>query len=406
MYLYSQLLKRSLLTFSDEETMKISLIPSILDLPNRKALARQGFYGHEFADKDVKDSKSQQKSMERSISAADKRKRFHHSVKSRNNWSLTDESEESSGTDRRDTTTSVDSWDRGLVLKSFSDRFSSESSIESNDSFSEERHYLRKQNSIGNLRKQYEEAIMRSMDGDFPVFNEELDSASPNRRQSLSEKRKQQVDSIMFKGEDDGDYTAQNRTLHVHEKDPRSALIQAQRSTQSTLTGSPMTPNDMKFSFEQTMTDGESEFNFSSPEKPGKLSQQNKQSVSIIVEEDLTPQESIQTREETQRVSSNELTSLALGIRSDSCNTLVPQDSNIDSDGDLTPRAGYCIHGDALSESASSSATLSTVIHDQAQLDAVSTDTEEVSKSLVSDNSLKPVQVCPQESFELEEVRS
>ncbi|XP_060566792.1 uncharacterized protein LOC132725635 isoform X2 [Ruditapes philippinarum] len=391
----------------DEETKKISLIPSILDLPNRKALARQGFYGHEFADKEVKETKSQSRSMEPSMSAADKRKRFHHSVKSRNNWSLTDESEEGSASDRRDTTTSIDSWDKGLVLKSFSDRFSSDSSMESNDSYSDDRHYLQRQHSISNLRKQYERTIMESMDGEYPVFNEGSDS-SLDRRSSVSDQRKQQVERLMLSVDDDGDYTAQNRTAALREKDPRaSVLVQAQKSTQSTLTGSPLTPKDMKFSFDQTLNDGESEFNFSSNEKPGKLSQQNKQSVSIIVEEDLSPQESIQTRAINQRTNSNELTSLALGVRSDSCNTLVPQDSsNIDSDGDLTPRAGEGIHGDALSESASSSATLSTVLYDQAQLDAVFTETDEVSRSLGSENSLKPAQVLPQESFELEEISS
>ncbi|XP_053385662.1 uncharacterized protein LOC123538351 [Mercenaria mercenaria] len=399
----------------DEETKMVSSIPSILDLPNRKALARQGFYGREFT---AEEPKTDSKSLKRTMSAAEKRKQFYHSVKSRSNWSLTDESEEGSATEQHDMTASIDSWDRGLVLKSFSDRFSSESSLESSDSYSNDRYQLQRQHSISNLRKNYEETIMKSMDGEYPVFNEDTGTLPDGRKLSLGDLRKQQVDRLMLSVEDDGDYTAKNRTPSLRDKDPRSALIIAQKSTQSTITGSPLTPNDVKFSFEQNLDDGEEEFDFKSAERPRKLSQQNKQTVSIIVEEEISPQESIQTREVNQRPNSNELTSLTMGVRSDSCTTLVPQDSNIDSDGDLTPRAGDVIHGDALSESASSSATMSTVIHDQ--LDAQLTDQEEMSRThegkLDADmirsrspdakNSLKPTQIPPQESFELEEISS
>lgn len=397
----------------DEETKRISSIPSVLDLANRKALANQGFYGNEYASKEMKEYE-ESKLMKRSMSAAEKRKQFHHSGKSRSNWSLTDESEESISTGRPYTTTSVDSWDRGLVLKSFSDRFSSESSGESVDSFSEDRRELKKQTSISNLRKQYEDAIMKSMDVEYPVFNEDSNNGISRSEsgQKISDLRKQQVVRLMSTIDDDGDYTAQARLTNSRDLDQRSALILAQKSTQSTITGSPLTPKDMNFSFEQGLQDGESGFGFTSPERPGKLSEKKKQPVSIIVEEEVNPQESIEVRDVNQKQNSNELSSL-FSLRSDSCNTLVPQDSNIDPetvDGDLSPRAG-----DALSESASSSATMITVIHDQLDVDLLDQDdmsralggklnADMRSRSLNGKNNLRPAPHPPQESFELEEV--
>lgn len=408
----------------DEETKKISSIPSILGLANRKALARQGFYGSEYVVKETKE--------QRSLSASEKRRKFHRTMKSKGNWSLTEEEEESQPA-RRDTTTSVDSWSKGLVLKSFSDRYSSESSLESNESL-DDRHQFVKQNSISNLRRQYEETIMRSMDGEYPVFNEEDDNLAEeeSRKLSISGIRKQQVVRLTLSLDDDGDYLAHSRSEGLI--DSRSALMLAQKSTQSTLTGSPMTPKEVNFSFENALDDGEGEFNFASLERSGKLSQ--KQSVSIIVEEEANPLESTLTGETIQRSKHlNELPAMssALSLRSDSCNTLVTLDINPDSDGDLTPRAGSIspglvlrtnfvdcnqTPGDALSESTSSSTTLSTIIPDQldaellvhGEMSALQNGHSHaemlMSRSYDVVNNLKPMQESNQthESFELEEV--
>ncbi|KAL4230228.1 hypothetical protein ACF0H5_010613 [Mactra antiquata] len=147
----------------DEETKGICAIPSILDFPNCKALALQGFYGDNY----LKDSNSNHENspMQRSLTAAKKSRTFVNSVKSKN-WSLTDENEEP------ESPKVADSWDRGLMLKSFSDRFSFDSSLESSDSYSNEEQKLLKNNSIKSLRKPYENTICQSVDGESPVFSE------------------------------------------------------------------------------------------------------------------------------------------------------------------------------------------------------------------------------------------
>lgn len=374
-----------------------------MDFPNRRALARQGFYGDNY----LKDLKSDRENgpMKRSMSAAEKRKQFVHSVKSKGNWSLTDENEEEAADD------SQDSWDQGLRLKSFSDRFSSDSSLESSDSFSEEQQLV-KNKSIKDLRKQYEDAIRNSMDGENPVFTEQLeDSSDKKRKKSISEMRKNQVNQLMTSIDDDGDYVVRTDMTGSSRLglDPKSILMLAQKSTQSTLTGSPTTPKELGFSFDQTMNDGESEFDFTESDKSDKLLKCGTQSVSIIIEEDPSQLESDTSGEVIQKSqNAADLNTLSLGLRSDSCNTLVPVDQVYDSEGELTPRAGNISPGiiQHYSNSTEKSISLDQSDYDKENVHpGVRTNGNVLkSRSTEDKNSLKPLQHSTQESFELEEV--
>ena len=404
---------------SDEETKKICAIPSILDFPNRQALARQGFYGDEFAAKEKKEP--QEKKVVVKPTAAEKRKQFQHSVRSQSkNWSLTEDSEEMV-CPPRDWKRSMDSWDRGFILKSFSDRFSSDSSLEDADSFEGEPQTLHKQNSISTLRKQYQETIRRSIDGEYPVFTEDEDGENENGDKSsgITEIRKKQVDRLMLSIDDDGDYVTQ-----LKPGPQKGNLKLAQKSTQSTITGSPHSPSDANFSFDENLRDGEDEFDLSASQsspRHSKHSHSSPPSVSIIVEEETSPLESSLpggTNPRKLRAHSNEL-SLSLSSRSDSCHTLVPQDSNYETEtteGDMTPRVGdtspgivnkgpnfenNCpIYQEALSESSSSISTLKNLAADEDDLENGSRTRSE------NKNTLKPQTMLPQESFELEEVRA
>lgn len=384
-----------------------------MDFPNRQALARQGFYGDEYVVRDRKDT--QEKKPCPKASAAEKRRQFQNGVRSRSkNWSLTEDTEEPLS-HPRDWKRSVDSWDRGFILKSFSDRFSSDSSLEDMDGFQEEKRTLNKQNSISNLRKQYQETIRQSIDGDYPVFQEEDSSESERSEKSagITEMRKKQVDRLMLSIDDDGDYVN-----HLKIGAQKGNLKLAQKSTQSTITGSPHTPKDVGFSFDEENV-AELTAQQSSPEN-----HDHGQPVSIIVEESNVPLESIQqrvTNPAALRTQSHEL-SLSLGSRSDSCHTLVPQDSNYEADlneGDLTPRVGDTSPGltnqrpsfgsvspiqtEALSESSSSISTLKNLTGD-GDIDDLDGSQVMRSRSEREKNSLKPQVVPPQESFELEEV--
>lgn len=358
------------------------------------------------------------------MSAAEKRRQFQHGVRSRSkNWSLTDDTEDFSP-QPRDWKQSVDSWDRGFILKSFSDRFSSDSSLEDADSFQEEERTVHKNNSISNLRKQYQETIRQSIDGDYPVFqDDEKNLGSGEKSAGITEIRKKQVDRLMLSIDDDGDYLTQVSNSSAQKRN----LKIAQKSTQSTITGSPRTPND--FSFDEKPNNGEDEFAFSapssSPRSSEKLSKNGGQSVSIIVEEETISVENHQARETNPaslRTNSNEL-SLTLGPRSDSCHTLVPQDSNYESElgeGDITPRVADMTQGatgqrpsfervspvqtEALSESSSSVGTLKNFYSDNDLDDLEGQRQQPRSDSEKDKNSLKPQIIPPQESFELEEV--
>lgn len=358
------------------------------------------------------------------MTAAEKRRQFQNGVRSRSkNWSLTEDSEHVAASQPQDWKRSVDSWDRGLILKSFSDRFSSDSSLEDADSFDGETRTVHKQNSISNLRKQYQETIRQSMDGEYPVFPEEEsdESDKPEKSGGITEMRKKQVDRLMLSIDDDGDYTT-----HLKPGGQKGNLKLAQKSTQSTITGSPLSPKDVEFSFDEHSGEREDEEGLACQQSNQRLSKHSHSSqppVSIIVEEELHSQTS-QPRGTTPRklrTHSNEL-SLSLGSRSDSCHTLVPQDSNYEgetSEGDLTPRVGdtspglgnkrpsfECIsrfHNEALSESSSSISTLKNLAADD-DLDDLSGSKDTRPRS-DDNNSLKPQNMPPQESFELEEVK-
>jgi len=112
----------------------IMQIPSILDFQNRQALARQGFYGNQYkthSSLTTSNHRSESTSSSRggkvrqaSLSAAEKRKAFQYRVKSKSrNWSLTEEGPDGGMEERPGPRESVDSWTRGLILKSFSDRY-------------------------------------------------------------------------------------------------------------------------------------------------------------------------------------------------------------------------------------------------------------------------------------------
>ncbi|WAR11058.1 hypothetical protein MAR_036134 [Mya arenaria] len=407
----------------DEETRIISSMPSILDFKNRQALARQGFYGDQYLLHEKHDLKNEPKSRKTSaLSAAEKRKQFVDRVKSKSkNWSFTDEDIEEQSEGRSRQRESVDSWDRGLVLKSFSDRFSSDSSMESNDSM-DEKQKLRRQSSISNLRKQYQDTIRHSIDhGDsYPVFtlDEESDPVEPHR--GITELRKRQVDDLMLSKIDDGDYVAEPSKIREFRGD--SALILAQKSTQSTLVGSPVTPREFNYSFDESLRDGKEEFDFESPPNSSRNKKVKlKNGVSIVIEEDISDENNAIQREVNPQLhitSNHELSAQPMNHRSDSCNTLVAQDSNYENDlvenGDLSSRHGEFTEGqgqdpyqsDALSESSSSLISGGTVIRGYSPRDF--DDLSRSSGSYIAEHHrLKPkVPNPPQESFELEEISS
>ena len=450
-----------LITVPDDEMKQISSIPSVLDFPNRRFLARQGFYGKEFASLTSKSKGGQTgKPAERQVSAEQRRKQFQHAGRSKN-WSLTEDSEtdDSSATDKSDP--HKDSFDQGFMLRSFSERFSSESSVESTDSFENKRDELRRQNSISYLRKQYQETIKNSMDtgdGDVPVFDSELgtfdvefdvDNDRPDRNRlkkqpSIGDIRKTQVERLMSAEEDDGDYFA----YPLRSSWKEYLLKQAQHSTQSTLTGSPVTPKEFRYSFEKTLQDSDKEFTFPDTDSNlnNKILKDQSSTVSIVIEDEGGIEEPIALENYSNVYSNpNELTPLSLIKRTDSSNTIVHADNLSDiehSEGDATPRPGdvspglllqppdfidnKLIHTDAFSESTSSTETLATVLPAEHDLEVTSNqpliDTDEKQcdfvrlehhsevKVQISNDAtkdfLKPDLPRPQESFELEEVIS
>ena len=428
---------------TDNNVKDISKIHSVLDLPNRAFLASQGFYGKEYVDKEkaaqVKD-KEEVKTTPKSASAAERRKQFLQSSKSKN-WSLTDEPDDE---DYSLSESSSASFDRGLMLRSFSEglSISSESSLEGGDSFNEED---RRRKSIGDLRRQYHETIRQSIDGEFPVFPGS-NSAEKEEIQSTKDRRKKEVDRLMASLEDDGDYFAQSRQSSI--KEVELIKKRSQPSKESTLTNSPMTPKNFDFSFEKD--DKEKQFQFSTPASP--TSKTQKQEISIIVEDETDSKEAHnqEIAMETEIVKDVKADILGLSpfnlmkMRSDSSHTLVSQDSNFDmeflggdlnlhpgsnydtdSHGDLTPQPGDIspgiperspifvnekqVYGEELSESTSSSGTMSTMIICDTDQDQRSRSTSQISMATVIEpelktDQLKPAQVPPQESFELEEV--
>ena len=410
---------------ANSNAQDISKINSILDYPNRAFLASQGFYGKEYVSKEPADKdkdKEQSESNSTRVSAAQKRKQFHQSSRSKN-WSLTDDGD---GVDLTvsDSTGSSGSDDRGLILRSFSEGMSvsSESSLEGGDSFNEED----RRNSIRNLRKQYQEAIFKSMESEFPVFpgssNEEKDKIK-----STGERRKLEVDRLMASLEDDGDYFAQSRQSSIKEVD--SIKKRSQPSKDSTLTGSPVTPKLFNFSFEKDDKD-KKEFRFSNPTSP--VNPKPTQEISIIVEDETDSKLESQVEAEIKITKAHSNLGLSpfdlMNARSDSSHTLVSQDSNFDVDslgGDLTPRPGDVspgvlehshifinekqLCGEELSESTSSSGTLHAMLFCDTDQDQRSRSASQVSMTTLEEpgikgERLKPVACPPQESFELEEV--
>ena len=412
----------------------ISQINSVLDLPNRLYLASQGYYGNEYMDKDrgmQEKEKEENKGTPKPVNAAQRRKQFLQSSKSKN-WSLTSEPED----DVSFTDSSSGSVDHGLLLRSFSEGLSigSESSMEEGELFGEDD----RRNSISNLRRQYQETIRQSIDREFPVFSGPNKSPvssetllEKDKTDTVSERRKREVDRLMASLEDDGDYFAQSRQSSI--KEVETIKQKHQPSKDSTLT-SPMTPKTFNFSFEK---DDGHHFQFSTPVNPSDLKQ--KQEISIIVEDetdsksnemsDLDSESDISEGEIIKDVKTNTLglSPLALmKVRSDSSHTLVSQDSNFDTDslsGDLTPRPGDVSpqilensdifinekqSGESLSESASSSGTLNTVLpcdRDQEERSRSSTQVSMTTEESDQGDRLKPTLVhMPQESFELEEV--
>ena len=418
---------------SNSNVKDIADINSVLDLPNRAYLASQGYYGADYVDKDKIDQgkdKEESKGTPKPASAAQRRKQFLQSSKSKN-WSLTSEPDD----DVSFTESSSGSIDHGLILRSFSEglSISSESSLEGGDSFNEED----RRNSISNLRRQYQETIRQSIDGEFPVFNASNKlPTSPDTEfekdkvETLSDRRKREVDRLMASLEDDGDYFAQSRQSSI--KEVELVKKRGQPSKDSTLT-SPLTPKTLNFSFEKG---DEHQFQFSTPISPADL--KHKQEISIIVEDETDSKTSetsdIDTDVEGEIIKDVKTNTLGLSplalmkVRSDSSHTLVSQDSNFDTDslgGDLTPRPGdlspgflensnvftneKLICGEELSESASSSGTLSTMLACDRDLEERSRSSTQVSMTTaepdLQGDQLKPTLIHPpQESFELEEV--
>ncbi|XP_052234698.1 uncharacterized protein LOC127847111 isoform X3 [Dreissena polymorpha] len=409
----------------DEETKVLSAIPSILDLPNRRALARQGFYGPEYIVRRSSETGQDGKSPKGSMSAAERRRQFHYKVKSRNqNWSLTEEPKENKDHTQQDqgpARESVDSWDRAILLKSFSDRISSDSSYESNDSVGEERGRLKRENSISNLRRQYQNTIRQSVDRDGSVFTVDKDDVesvlekSPHR---ITELRRRQVEGLMLSMVDDGDYCTEDGTVPASASSRTLAFVNAQNSKMSTLTGSPLTPKEFSYSFEDRLKDGESEFDFEKQPKPAKSCVSRPQNVSIIIEEDASSLDGVSKKEVNpllQAVSSkNELSFPVLTQRSDSSNTLVPTESMGDNDpeSDFASKSGDLdldpCYADALSESASSLMSGETVIRGLSPFEHAGERTVRFpgSRQSMDDKRLKPLVNPPQESFELEEISS
>ena len=408
---------------ADSNVKDISKINSILDYPNRAFLASQGFYGKEYVSKEASGAKDNDQSTPKPVTAAQKRKQFHQSSKSRN-WSLT---YEPNGEDLTvsESTGSSGSSDHGLILRSFSEglSISSESSLEGGDSFNEED----RRNSIRNLRRQYQETICQSIDGEFPVFPGKS-NADKDKIQSTSERRKMEVDRLMASLEDDGDYFAQSRQSSIKEV----PLVKKRSQPSKDSIGSPMTPKMFNFSFEKDNTN-QNEFQYSNPASPSDL--KLTQEISIIVEDETDSK--IENDIESEIRKDTKAPGLGLSPfelmnnRSDSSHTLVSQDSNFDVDslsGDMTPRPGDVspgvleqsqifingrqICGEDLSESTSSSGTLSTMIISDTDQDQRSRSSSQVSMTTVGEpefkgEQLKPVAACPpQESFELEEVYS
>ena len=412
----------------------ISQINSVLDLPNRVYLASQGYYGADYLDKiDQEKDKEESKGTPKPVNAAQRRKQFLQSSKSKN-WSLTSEPDD----DVSFTDSSSGSVDHGFLLRSFSEGLSigSESSMEEGESFNEED----RRNSISNLRQQYQETIRQSIDGEFPVFiSSNKSPVSPDtvlkkdKVDTVSDRRKREVDRLMASLEDDGDYFAQSRQSSI--KEVETIKKRSQPSKDSTLT-SPISPKTLNFSFDK---DDEHQFQFSTPVSPPVP--KHKQEISIIVEDetdsksseisDLDSESDISEGEMIKDVKTNTLglSPLALmKVRSDSSHTLVSLDSNFDADslgGDLTPRPGDVspgilensdvfinekqICGENLSESLSSSGTLSTMLacdRDQNERSRSSTQVSMTTEeSDLHGDHLKPTLVYPpQESFELEEV--
>lgn len=405
----------------------ISELDSILDYPNRAFLAGQGFYGKEYVDKEKsnQEDKDEKSITAKPIDAAQRRKQFFQSSKSKN-WSLTDEAGDDD--DITVSESSSESFDRGLILRSFSEgpSISSESSLEGNDSFNEED----RRKSISNLRRQYQETIRKSIDGEFPDFFDV--NNSEDRTQGIGDRHKTEVGRLMASLEDDGDYFAQSRQSSIKEV----SLVKkcSQPSKDSTLT-SPMSPKNFNFSFEKD-SGGTQEFQSSNPARP--VDNTNKQEISIIIEDEtdsiLADSEGIDAEAEAEKKIKADtfgLSPLALmQIRSDSSHTLVSQDSNLDTDSlssDVTPQPGNIspgvleqaaifvdrkqISGEELSESASSSGTLSIIYMLDTEQEQRSRSPSQISITAMVEPEqntvqLKPTYILPQESFELEEISS
>jgi len=301
--------------------------------------------------------------------------------------------------------------------------------MESNDSV-EDRKELQRQESISNLRKEYQAQIRKSLDhGDaYPGFtldeDEEIGEITQIQRRDseshrgIKEIRKRQVEDLMLAVVDDGDYVAESAPTNRLGID--SALVRAQKSTQSTIVGSPGTPKDFSYSFEERLHDGQSEFDFDSPQSSART-ENPKQNISIVIDENPDGAEQLLSRETNSNIHSrpnNGLSPLPLHHRSDSSNTLVSQgQSDLDlsfnhdnSNGDLSPRFDSLGSQnldlgpiDALSESSESFISGGTTVRGLSP--CCQDDLDKVAESKVEGHVRFSKQLTvPQESFELEEV--
>ncbi|KAL3854412.1 hypothetical protein ACJMK2_013682 [Sinanodonta woodiana] len=209
-------------------------VPTILELPNFQFLAKQGFYRQVPNTKpmDFKSNENVRPNMSekpKTLSAAQKRKQFSRSCRSK--WSLTSPDEEDEleknaekevtfddSTESKEKNASVPQAKNVLDLRSFSIGFS-EDSIDSNESLSlttpstpspqittsAKESKIKRQSSIQEIRKNLQESrktIADSSDGNRSSVVE----TSVISNQGISDLRKDQVEKLMTSEIDDGDY--------------------------------------------------------------------------------------------------------------------------------------------------------------------------------------------------------